>query len=58
MSQIVESAMYGLSQLFLLPVLLLVAALFFYAFYALGCFAVQARQRQRVNCAPSNCVRR
>lgn len=47
MSQIVESAMYGLSQLFLLPVLLLVAALFFYAFYALGCFAVQARQRQR-----------
>ncbi|ENO86985.1 MotA/TolQ/ExbB proton channel family protein [Thauera linaloolentis] len=47
MSQIVESAMYGLSQLFLLPVLLLVAALFFYAFYALGCFAVQARQRHR-----------
>ncbi|HRP98137.1 MAG TPA: MotA/TolQ/ExbB proton channel family protein [Rhodocyclaceae bacterium] len=47
MSSLIESAMYGLSQLFMLPVLLLVAALFFYAFYALGVFAVEARQRGR-----------
>lgn len=43
----VESLMYGLSQLFLAPVLLAIALLFLYAFYALGAFAWQARQRRR-----------
>lgn len=43
----IESAMYGVSQLFLLPVLLAVALLFLYAFYALGAFAWQALQRRR-----------
>ncbi|MCL4757841.1 MAG: MotA/TolQ/ExbB proton channel family protein [Rhodocyclaceae bacterium] len=47
MSYPVESAMYGLSQLFMLPVLVLVAALFFYSFYAMGVFLIQARQRAR-----------
>lgn len=47
MSHLIETAMYGLSQLFMLPVLLLVAALFLYAFHALGRFAMQARQRRR-----------
>ncbi len=49
MLQIIEQSMYNLSQLFLLPVLLLVAILFFYAFYALGGFAWQARQRRKGN---------
>ncbi len=39
--------MYGLSQLFLPPVLLAIALLFGYAFYALGGFAWQALQRAR-----------
>lgn len=47
MSHFIESSMYGLSQLFMLPVLLLVALLFFYAFHALGGFIVEARQRRR-----------
>jgi biopolymer transport protein ExbB/TolQ len=47
MSFLIESAMYGLSQLFMVPVLILVAVLFFYAFYELGVFAVAARQRER-----------
>jgi len=42
-----ESLMYGLSQLFLMPVLLTIAALFLYAFYALGTFSWQALQRHR-----------
>jgi biopolymer transport protein ExbB/TolQ len=42
-----ESLMYGLSQLFLIPVLLTIAVLFLYAFYALGAFSWQAWQRQR-----------
>lgn len=42
-----ESLMFGLSQLFLIPVLLCIAALFCYAFYALGAFAWQAWQRRR-----------
>lgn len=48
MSYLIESTMYGLSQLFMVPVLLLVAGLFFYAFHALGAFWWQARQR-RIN---------
>lgn len=47
MSHLIENAMYGLSQLFMLPVLLLVTALFFYAFHALGRFLMQVRQRRR-----------
>jgi hypothetical protein len=43
----IETAMYGVSQLFLVPVLLAVAVLFGYAFFALGAFAWQARQRRR-----------
>lgn len=43
----VDGAMYGASQLFLLPVLLGIAALFAYAFFALGACVVQALQRRR-----------
>ncbi len=41
----IETAMYGVSQLFLTPVLILVAALFAYAFFALGAFLWQFVQR-------------
>lgn len=41
-----ELLMYQIGQLFLLPVLLMVAALFAYALYALGSFAVQVWQRR------------
>ena len=37
-----ESLMYGLSQLFLIPVMFAIAVLFLYAFYALGAFSWQA----------------
>ena len=43
----IEGAMYSLSQLFLTPVLLLVALLFAYAFFTLGAFCWQALQRRR-----------
>lgn len=43
----IESAMYGASQLFLIPVLLAIAGLFLYAFYALGAFVWQAVQRRQ-----------
>ncbi|MCA0175763.1 MAG: MotA/TolQ/ExbB proton channel family protein [Proteobacteria bacterium] len=42
-----EGAMYSISQLFLYPVLLAVALVFAYAFYALGAFGWQAVQRAR-----------
>lgn len=42
-----ESLMFGLSQLFLVPVLVAIALLFLYAFFALGAFAWQWRQRRR-----------
>ena len=38
MSTPLESAMFSISQWFLTPVLVLVALLFAYAFYALGAF--------------------
>ena len=41
----IESAMYGASQLFLTPVLILIGLLFVHAFYALGAFIWQAWQR-------------
>ena len=43
----IDGALYGTSQLFLLPVLLGIAVLFAYAFYALGACLVQALQRRR-----------
>src|SRR5574343_355773 len=42
----IESLMYNLGQLFLQPVLLVIGALFFYAFVALGAFAWQCAQRR------------
>lgn len=42
-----EGLMYDLSQVFLVPVLLVIALLFLYAFYALGAFLWQAVQRRR-----------
>lgn len=42
-----ETTMYELGRLFLMPVLLIILALFTYAFYALGRFAVEAIQRRR-----------
>lgn len=47
MNNPIEVAMYDISQLFLYPVLVAIAVLFAYAFYALGAFAWQALQRQR-----------
>lgn len=46
MTTSLETLMYQLGQVFLLPVLAAVALLFLYAFYALGAFAVQAWQRR------------
>lgn len=46
MQYLIESALYSASQLFMLPVLLAVMALFLYAFYALGVFLWQTRQRR------------
>jgi biopolymer transport protein ExbB/TolQ len=43
----IEILMYEVSQLFLVPVLLAIAVLFAYAFYALGGFAMQAWHRRR-----------
>lgn len=42
----IESALYSASQIFMLPVLLTVIVLFLYAFYALGGFLLQSRQRK------------
>jgi hypothetical protein len=50
MNHPLEHAMYGVSQLFLMPVLLAIACLFAYAFVALGAFVRQAWQR-RLGCA-------
>lgn len=43
----IDHAMYGVSQLFLVPVLLAISAAFAYAFVALGGFLRQAWQRHR-----------
>ncbi|CBL46183.1 Conserved hypothetical protein [gamma proteobacterium HdN1] len=42
-----ESALYSASQAFMVPVLLLVVTLFVYAFYTLGRFLWQSRQRRQ-----------
>ncbi|MDZ7812151.1 MAG: MotA/TolQ/ExbB proton channel family protein [Ideonella sp.] len=46
MSTVLESTMYTVAQLFLLPTLLLIAALFFYSFWVLGEFASLAWRRR------------
>lgn len=46
MNAALESLLYEASQLFLVPVLLAIAGLFVYAFYAVGAFLWQARQRR------------
>ncbi len=46
MNSTIETLMYQLGQVFLVPVLAAVAVLFLYAFYALGAFALQAWQRR------------
>ncbi|MBN8283312.1 MotA/TolQ/ExbB proton channel family protein [Zoogloea sp.] len=46
MNQVIEGLMYAASQLFLIPVLLAIGVLFLHAFYALGAFLWQARQRR------------
>lgn len=47
MSTTLETTMYQLSQLFLLPTLALIAALFLYAFWVLGEFAMLALRRRQ-----------
>lgn len=47
MSQTFETLMYQTGQIFLIPTLAVIAFLFFYAFYALGAFAIQWWQRGR-----------
>ncbi|WP_084544645.1 MotA/TolQ/ExbB proton channel family protein [Derxia gummosa] len=47
MSAPIEEGMFALAQLFLLPVLLAVLALFAHAFWSLGRFGWQAAQRRR-----------
>ena len=49
-ANLIELSMYQLSQLFLFPTLLLIAALFLYAFWVLGEFAQIGRAscRERV----------
>ncbi len=46
-TNLIELSMYQLSQLFLIPTLLLIAALFLYAFWVLGEFALLAYYRRR-----------
>lgn len=47
MSNLIETTLYGISQFFLIPVLLAVITVFLYAFYALGAFLWQTVQRRR-----------
>ena len=47
MSNLVELTMYQVSQIFLLPTLLLIAALFLYAFWVLGEFLLLVLYRKR-----------
>ncbi len=46
MSTLIESTMYGVAQLFLLPTLALIGLLFLYAFWCLGHFAMLAWRRR------------
>jgi biopolymer transport protein ExbB/TolQ len=42
-----ETTMYELGRLFLMPILVIILALFAYAFFTLGSFALEAWQRRR-----------
>lgn len=46
-ANLIELSMYQISQLFLIPTLVLIAALFLYAFWVLGEFALLAFYRRR-----------
>lgn len=46
MSNLVETTMYQISQVFLMPTLALIAILFLYAFWVLGEFGVLALRRR------------
>jgi len=46
MNESIETFMYGVSPLFLVPVLAAIGVLFLYDFYALGAFLCQAAQRR------------
>lgn len=46
MSNLIENSMYTVAQLFLLPTLALIGALFLYAFWVLGEFAMLALRRR------------
>lgn len=47
MSHLLEVFMYQVGQIFLIPTLLAITAMFLYAFYALGAFLLQYRQRSK-----------
>lgn len=47
MQILIETLMYQLGQIFLLPTLAMIAMLFLYSCYSLGSFAVQAVQRHK-----------
>lgn len=49
MSSILESLMYQIGQIFLIPTLVIIAALFLYSLYALGVFAIAWFQRRKCN---------
>lgn len=49
MSSTLESLMYQIGQIFLIPTLLIIAALFLYSLYALGVFATAWFQRRKCN---------
>ncbi len=47
MSSVIETTMYTVAQLFMFPTLVLIAALFLYAFWVLGEFAMLALRRRQ-----------
>lgn len=47
MSHSLEILMYQVGQIFLIPTLLVITLMFFYSFYAVGAFLIQAGQRRR-----------
>lgn len=47
MSNIIENLMYEISNLFLMPVLLLILALFFYSLFQVGTFGAQSYLRKK-----------
>lgn len=57
-ANLIELSMYQISQLFLIPTLVLIAALFLYAFWVLGEFALLAFYRRRVSVPSTFCASR